>query len=128
MMRCQERPSAKHAGLHFVGNEESAVAPAQFLRTLQVGLLGDVYPAFRLNRFHKKCGVTLGREQFLQRLKIAERHEGSFRKKRTESFSPVLTVHQVESAVRQAGKCKLESSLPELIRIRSGKLDCRFHA
>src|SRR5580700_5263500 len=103
-MRRQERSSAKHSRLHFVGNQKCSVALAQRLHIFQIIWRRNPNAAFRLDGFDKKGGVTLSRQFLLKDGKIAEWHACSIGKKRSETFAPVLAIHQGQCAASQAVK------------------------
>src|SRR5690348_17274851 len=69
---CQESASATHSGLHFVRDEQGAVAPAEIGGRFQIVVVGDVYP-LALDRLDDECGNRVRMKCLLERNEIIKR-------------------------------------------------------
>ena len=102
------------------------VAPAQVLRVFKVTGLRHTNAAFRLDRFHEERGMAPGRQFFFESSAVAERHRHGFRKKRPETLTPILTVHQGQCATGQAMEGAVAGEQTNAPRVGSRELDRGF--
>ena len=89
-----EKPAGpSHAGLDFVGDEQSAVFPAQIERAAQIAVIRDG-DAFVLDRLDDESGDLARGQGPLKRPEIAEGDFEAFRQQRFETGAEILVAVQ----------------------------------
>ena len=66
VFNCQEAAGAAQSGLHFIRDEQGAVAPAEIRGKFEIIIVGDVYP-LALDRLDDECGNVTRMKRPLKR-------------------------------------------------------------
>ena len=128
VMGGEKRAAAVHAGLHFVQHEESAVAPAEFLRGEKIGWVGNAHAAFGLHRLHDEGSELVGGEMLVELIEIAECDALSSAQHGAEAVTPERIAHQGECAAGEPMESAIGEKQAGAVGMGARELDRGLHA